>query len=179
MSKEIEAVRVDVRRARELIRDASRLLERASEKGDDSEACWQLTSTARTAADVLETANSDLDSVLEGHTPTIRVDWIATGQPWKEDAGGGFGRRALHALASCRAAWVGADQFNAPKMSQAMAWVAHAWLNTAGTDRVGVVRAVLTRGLDPGVAARIVASVDRGAEGIPGHPWIRLTGGKS
>jgi hypothetical protein len=173
--KSIETVKANVKEARELIRHASRILARVRDNDDESEACWQLTCTAEVAADVLETVNSDLDWVLQGETPHPRVDWIATGQPWKEDAGGGFGRRALHALAACRAAWVGADQFNAPKMAQAAAWVAHAWLNTAGTTRVGVVRAVLTRGLDPGVAARIVASVDRCAQSIPGHPWIKLT----
>jgi hypothetical protein len=144
------AVREDLHEAAQLLRRARALLDRARDKADESPDGSRLGWGADLARERLLVVESDLNDVLDGEAATQRVAPVATGLPPTEDAGGGFGARALQALALCREAWAGADEHNAPRMEKAMGWIVRAWLATCGPSRGRVVRAVLTHGLDAG-----------------------------
>jgi hypothetical protein len=137
-----------VKEARDILRRASTLLERARDRDREggSDAVWW----ASCYGDDVDTIASDLGRLLSGEPPPVRTKLVAIGKAFEDDAGGSFGGRALQALALCREAWIGADQNNAPRVENAMAWLAHAWLKTCGDDRTATVRAVLTYGLDRG-----------------------------
>jgi hypothetical protein len=158
----LHELRSDVTEARELVKRASRMLERVGAKCDERLIGTPLVWTADVVREELDTIAHALEDALRGDEPVVRVDGsVAVGKPFGEDAGGGFAWRVLQALALLREAWVRADQNNRPRITKALAWTAYAWLETAGYSRAAVVRQVLGRGLDgEKKKAEIVAHVN-------------------
>jgi len=175
-SPSARAMAEDVKRAARLLQDAEGILRRASERADDT-VPFPLVWSSDVARDRLGTLVGDLKDAAEGHHPPVRVEMVAIGRPEGEDSGGGFGHQALQALAVCREAWGRADDRNRPRMERAMGWIARAWLETAGYERAGVVRAVLSHGFDTGYKAKIVAAVNAAAAEHPGANVLPLRAG--
>jgi hypothetical protein len=140
------------------LRDAQAALRRATEKDDNSDEAAHMMWVADVVRDRIITLYGDLNDAIEGETVPSRVELYTIGKPAGADSGGGFGHRALQALAVCREAWGGADHNNAPRMEKAMAWIARTWLETCGYQRAGVIRAVLGHGFDR--PDRIIAAVN-------------------
>lgn len=159
-------IRGDVREAISLLRRASEALRRADKRGDETRGDEDIAFFAHCVIDDVDTVRGDLEDMLEHGEAPIRVKPIATGRPWREDGGGGFGWRALQALAICREAWVGADFTNAQRMERAISWIARAWLETCGYDRARTLTAVLAYGLDRGRAVELLQAVDKAAAEI-------------
>jgi hypothetical protein len=181
LSPSARAMAGDLQRAARLLEDAEGILRRASERADDAvpddAVPYPMVWAADVARDRLGTLAGDLREAAEGHHPPVRVEMVPIGRPEGEDSGGGFGHQALQALAVCREAWGRADDRNRPRMERAMGWIARAWLETAGYERAGVVRAVLSHGFDSGYKATIVAAVNAAAAEHPGANVLPLRAG--
>ena len=149
--------RSEIQRAYRLLSDAASILAAVNEKADESAAdeAW----AAGLVQDATLVLAGDLHDAAAGEPITRRVSLHAIGIPDGEDSGGGFGHRALQALAVCREAWANADNSNAPRLERAMGWICRAWLGTKGYESAHVVRAILTHRLGTETGRTIVARV--------------------
>lgn len=153
-----EATRLSLEHAHQLLKQARRELESARRSEDTGDEAW----VAGLCADRLDTIADDVHDAMEGRAADVpvRVELVETGRPQNQDSGGGFGHRALQALALCREAWSNADQNNAPRMERAMAWICRAWLGTKGYEYAHVVRAIVSHRLGEETGRKLVARIN-------------------
>lgn len=153
-----DTAQAELRRAYELVSQAARVLKAVGEKADDAatDAGW----AAMIVEDYLRVLAGDLHDASRGEAPPRRVALYGIGIPDGQDSGGGFGSRALQALAICREAWANADDNNAPRMERAMGWICRAWLGTKGYEYAHVVRAILSHRLGTETGLNLVERVN-------------------
>lgn len=160
--------KAEMRRARDLLRQAENCLRRAREGADDTDEGSRLHWIAAGIGDRLLDVAGDLTDAVDGRAQDVpaRVMHHPIGIPDGEDSGGGFGLRALQVLALCREAWGNADPGNAARLERAMGWICRAWLGTTSYSRAHVVRAVLTHGFDnkDKIVARVNAAMAEDSE---------------
>lgn len=132
------AARADLRESIMCLLRAGQLLERARGRGGRSQEIARLSVAARRAEERLLGVREDLVAALRGETTACAPPFDAR-MPSTEVVDRSFGALALRALSACQEAWIASDQTGAPRVKQAMAWMASAILHGSGRTRAADV----------------------------------------